>query len=178
MKNTTKKIALKIVIKILKKMITAPEKELGEEIFLWISSITPMVNVDLLIKDDKGRVLLTWRDKMYHFKPGWHIPGGVIRYKESIFKRIEKVAQQELGAEITWNPEPLAIKEFIFPELKERGHFISFLFECELLSPPDERLRYKGGKPKPGEWKWFSKCPENLFAVHKVYKEFLPGQKK
>ncbi len=165
---------LKEVIDLLKQIVKTPEEGLGEELFLWVSSVTPIVNVDLLIKDEKGRVLLTWREGMYHFKPGWHIPGGVIRYKETMAQRIKKVAEMELGAEVSCNLHLLAIKEFIFPELKERGHFISFLFECKLLSPPDEKIKYRGGKPKPGEWKWFSKCPENLFEVHKAYKEFLP----
>jgi colanic acid biosynthesis protein WcaH len=163
------------IIRILKSKVTFPEKGLPEEIFLWISSVTPMVNVDLLIKDNKGRVLLTWREKMYHFEAGWHIPGGVVRYKETMAQRIKKVAKIELGTEVKWKPKPLAIKEIIIPELSERAHFISFLFECKLIRPPAEELRYKGGTPKPGEWKWFSECPENLFEVHKIYKEFLPG---
>jgi colanic acid biosynthesis protein WcaH len=41
-----------------------------------------MVNVDLFISDDQGRVLLTWRDDEI-FGAGWHIPGGMIRYKET-----------------------------------------------------------------------------------------------
>ena len=49
---------------------------LPEELFLYVSSITPLVNVDLLIKDDRGRALLTWRDDSY-YGPDWHVPGGI-----------------------------------------------------------------------------------------------------
>jgi colanic acid biosynthesis protein WcaH len=45
------------------------------ELFLFISRLVPMVNVDLLIYDEEGRILLTWRDEEIH-GVGWHIPGG------------------------------------------------------------------------------------------------------
>ena len=165
----------KFWIGILKSLITNPERGLPEEVFLWVSSLTPMVNVDLLIRNKKGEVLLTWREKMFHFSPGWHIPGGIVRYKERMAKRIREVARSELGAEVSWKPEPLAIKELIIPDLKERGHFISFLFDCCLLSPPREDLRYRKGEPEAGQWRWFSTCPSDLLEVHRIYREFLPG---
>ena len=39
-----------------------PRGGLPEELFLFISRLVPMINVDLFISDDQGRVLLTWRD--------------------------------------------------------------------------------------------------------------------
>ena len=59
-----------------------PNGGLPEELFLFVSRLVPMVNVDLFISDDQGRVLLTWRDDEI-FGAGWHIPGGMIRYKET-----------------------------------------------------------------------------------------------
>ena len=70
----------KIAIKFLENQIKNPSKGLPQEIFFFISRITPMINVDLLIKDEKGRTLLAWRDD--EFYKGWHIPGGIIRFKE------------------------------------------------------------------------------------------------
>ncbi len=164
---------IKKIINELKNEIENPEKGLGEELFLFISSLTPMVNVDLLIKNDKGEILLTWREKMFHYKAGWHIPGGVLRYKETLAERVRKVAKIELNAEIVFNPNPIAINEVIIKELKERAHFISFLYECRLVSTLDDHLKYNGITPKPGCWKWFSKCPENLIEVQKIYKKFF-----
>ena len=58
-----------------------PTKGLSEETFLLISQLTPMVNVELLIQDKNKGTLLTWRhDKFYG--PAWHLPGGIIRFKE------------------------------------------------------------------------------------------------
>ena len=63
-----------------------PETGLPEEIFMGVSKMTPITNVDLLIKDSKNRCLLAWRDDEYA-GTGWHIPGGVIRYMPSCLAR-------------------------------------------------------------------------------------------
>jgi colanic acid biosynthesis protein WcaH len=160
------------IISELESLIEDPAKGLPEEVFLFITSITPMVNVDLLIKNEKKQTLLTWRNDDHH-PPGWHIPGGVIRYKEKAPDRIEAVAMNELGARIKFKEEPVAINEIILDELKERAHFISFLYECSLVSTLDENLEYKGGAPKNGEWAWHDKCPDNLIEVHNIYREYI-----
>ncbi len=76
-----------------------PQEGLPEPVFEFVSSVTPMVNVDLLVRDKDGRILLAWREDKFSGKV-WHIPGGIIRFQESMETRIHKVAQQELGAEI------------------------------------------------------------------------------
>jgi colanic acid biosynthesis protein WcaH len=152
--------------------IADPLAGLPEEVFLFASRIMPMINVDLLIKNPDGATLLTWRDDGYA-APGWHIPGGVIRYKEAIAVRIRKVAQSELGTGVEFKPEPVTIKEFIHSDRKNRGHFISLLFECRLTGMPDEKIRYQQGKPLPGQWMWHAQCPENLLSVHEIYCKFI-----
>ena len=54
-----------------------PECGLSDEVFLSLTRLTPMINVDLLIRDGAGRVLLTWREDQF-YPAGWHIPGGII----------------------------------------------------------------------------------------------------
>ena len=68
-------------------MIAALEAEIGdprhglpEEVFRLVSRLTALINVDLLIQDEGRRTLLTWRDDEF-YGAGWHIPGGIIRYK-------------------------------------------------------------------------------------------------
>ena len=165
------------LLRTLKKSIKYPEHGLGEELFLFVSSLTPIVNVDLLIKNQNGEILLTWREKMYHLNSGWHVPGGVVRYKEYFSDRIRKVAEKELSVKIKFESTPIDMNEIIIPELEERGHFISFLFNCSLIDKPNEELEYCGkDKPLKGQWKWFEKCPENLFNVHKIYKKYFKGE--
>ena len=74
-------------IKFLKQNVPNPSKGLPEDLFYYISSTTPLINVDLLIKDENGRTLLAWRNDQYIDRKGWHIPGGIVRYKETIEKR-------------------------------------------------------------------------------------------
>ena len=153
-------------------LIEDPRRGLPEDLFLFASRITPMVNVDLLIKNERGQTLLTWRDDGY-WKPGWHIPGGIIRYQESIADRIRAVARTELGAKVAFQPLPLAIKEIINPDRRVRGHFISFLYQCSLTAGPDNGLQYRSGEPLPNQWMWHETCPDNIIAVHEIYREYI-----
>lgn len=163
---------IKNVIKALEGHIADPSSGLPEDVFLFVTRITPMVNVDLLIKDESGRTLLTWRDDGY-YPAGWHVPGGIIRFKETFAGRIRAVARTELGASVNFKPAPLAINEIMLPDRTERGHFISLLYECFFDSSPDESLAYRSGTPLPGQWKWHEKCPENIIPAHEIYRQYL-----
>lgn len=163
---------MKKTINLLESLIIDPTKGLPEEIFLFATRITPMINVDLLIKNKKNQTLLTWRDDGYD-PAGWHIPGGIIRCKEKISKRIEAVAKTELGANVKSDHILLALNECIHPTRQTRGHGIALLYACTLTSPLDKRLEYKKGTPKPGEWAWHNKCPKDIIPLHKMYIEFL-----
>ena len=51
---------------------------LPEPVFRLLGRITPVVNVDLLVRNERGETLLTCRqDDLYL---GWHLPGGVVRF--------------------------------------------------------------------------------------------------
>ena len=163
---------IKKIINLLESSIKNPSKGLLKKVFFFVSRITPMISVDLLIKNEQNQTLLTWRDDVY-YGLGWHIPGGIIRYKETISDRIKAVAKNELGAHIKFKKEPLAVNEVIIPKRKNRGHSISLLYECALTSPLDKNLKYEKGIPKPGRWAWHNKCPKNIIPVHRMYKKFI-----
>lgn len=165
-------MGIKKTIDLLESYIENPSLGLPEDIFLFVSRITSLVNVDLLIKNEQNHTLLTWRDDGY-YPPGWHIPGGIIRYKEKISDRIKAVAASELGATVNFKKQPLAINEIIDPSRMERGHSISLLYKCILTSSLKESLKHDKGTPKPGEWAWHNKCPNDLITVHEVYRRFI-----
>jgi ADP-ribose pyrophosphatase YjhB (NUDIX family) len=143
---------------------------LPEEVFCLVSRLMPMVNVDLLIRDDTGRTLLTWRaDEFYG--PGWHVPGGIVRFKESAAARIAAVAQCELGAEVVPEAVPCRISELTNPYRDVRGHFISLLYRCILMTPLDESLKADGEMLENGVWRWFDRCPNNMIPVHAIYRD-------
>jgi ADP-ribose pyrophosphatase YjhB (NUDIX family) len=147
---------------------------LPEPVFGLIGRLTAVVNVDLLIRNDRRETLLTWRhDDLYL---GWHIPGGVVRFKERMAERVAAVARMELGATVSAKPEPAAMHEIITHARDARGHFVSFLFECELTSALDEALRYRGGPPQNGQWAWHAACPADMIDSHAVYRRFIDPQ--
>jgi ADP-ribose pyrophosphatase YjhB (NUDIX family) len=148
-----------------------PGQGLPEDIFRFISRITPLINVDLLIQDDAGGTLLTWRDDEY-FGAGWHVPGGIIRYKEVAADRVRACAREELGTEVGFDPVPILVSETI-RDRKDRGHFISLLYRCKLLAPPDERRRTQLDPPQRGQWMWHHRCPSNLLVVQSRYRPLL-----
>ena len=154
----------------LDEIIKNPNSGLPEEVFLFTSRITPIVNVDLIIRNNNNETLLTWRGGDY-YSPGWHIPGGIVRYKESMYERINHVARIELGANVKFALAPIMVNEVIrSPERLNRGHFISFLFECKLKSPPIHQEKY-------GEYRWFKECPKDIIPVHTMYKDVINGNK-
>jgi colanic acid biosynthesis protein WcaH len=143
---------------------------LPEDVFQFVSRLTPLINVDLLIRDDRGRTLLTWRDDEF-FGTGWHVPGGIIRYKETAADRIRACARGELGADVSFEPTPLFVAETIRQDAT-RGHFISLLFRCRLTSSLDEAKR-GGSRPRPGGWQWHDRCPDDLLDVQRQYARFF-----
>ena len=168
---------IKILIESLKASICNPEIGLPEDVFLFVSGVTPLVNVDLLIKNGQGRTLLTWRNDGY-CQPGWHVPGGIVRFKETTADRIKIVAATELGAAVEFTNSLLAINEIIHPSRAVRGHFISLLYECTLVSPLDEKLRYMNGIPCSGEWAWHEQCPSDIIPEHEIYRKVIVAKAK
>lgn len=144
-----------------------PEKGLPEALFLYTTTITPMINVDLLVRNERGHVLMSWRDDMCG--RGWHIPGGIIRFKESFHDRIIKVGKKELNTTVTHGDTPIKINEIILDQ-KIRGHFISLLYEC--FVPDDYSIEYQRCREgEEGYLKWISSYPENMVRGQRdIYK--------
>ncbi len=144
-----------------------PTKGLPEDLFIFSTTLVPIVNIDLFITDDKHRLLLSWREDQYNGK-GWHIPGGCVRLKESLEERVVKTAEKEIGVPIVYNPKPVAIREIMASEERsavadqlERCHNVSFLYQCHIeqgYTPPNEMSGVK--------LQWFDKMPDELLQTH------------
>lgn len=156
---------------------TDPRSGLPEEVFLLLTRLTPMTNVDLLINDAAGRTLLTWREDSYN-GAGWHIPGGVIRYKETAAHRIAEVARLELRCDLIAEDRPTALNECILESQTNRGHAVSLLYRCTLISTPPAALKYSGGKPRAGMYEFFNHAPDNLLKVHQMYRKYIGPQSR
>lgn len=156
----------------LEKQIPNPSLGLPEEIFLFISRLIPLVNVDLLIKNEQGQTLLSWRDDQYA-GTGWHLPGGILRFKEKMEKRVQKVAETEIGATVKFEPVPIAVNQIICNQ-DTRGHFISILYKCFLSNK--YILKNTGLTERDnGYLKWHDSCPKNLIKVQEIYRKYISG---
>lgn len=158
-------------IKILDKQVPNPSAGLPNELFYYLSKITPLVNVDLLIKDEKEHTLLSWRDDRYCGK-GWHVPGGIVRFKETLETRVKKVAKTEIGVDINFDPTPIALNQLICLERDIRSHFISILYKCFLSSwfiPKNKGLSHEDA----GYLKWHDVCPDNMIKFHEIYRKYI-----
>lgn len=155
-----------------------PEQGLGEELFLTVSSLVPIVNVDLLVYNTQGQFLLTKRDDSYCGK-GWHVPGGCIRFKESCEERIRKVALGELGiSNLKIHEDPFKVFEIIEHDKRpiknqnERAHFITLVYRCEV---DDSYIIDNGDRTESdaGYIKWFDSLPDDLLSIQNCYREII-----
>ena len=166
-------LTLEEAVREIERAAAHPETGLPDEVFRLVTKLTPMINVDLLIKNEAGDTLLTWREDTL-CSPGWHIPGGIIRFQEPIEHRIHAVAQSELHTDVIFEPEPLKVTEFILPNQAYRNHFISLLYRCRLKGTVPDELHCKDLQhPGAGQYAWFAEPPENLLKVHWKYRSFF-----
>ena len=149
-----------------------PTKGLPLDLFEFSTTILPFVNVDLLIQNKKGQILLSWRDDRY-YGAGWQIPGGIIRMMESVDERIQKTAEREIGCKVLYDTEPIAVHENIIRKKREnlknqleRAHNIALLYYCRV---PKGFIIDNGDKVETDEGflRWFDKFPENILDCHK-----------
>ena len=155
-----------------------PEQGLGDELFLTVSSLVPIVNVDLLVYNTKGQFLLTKRDDPYCGR-GWHVPDGCIRFKETCEERIRKVALGELGiSNLAIHKDPVKLFEIIEHDKRpienqnERAHFITLVYKCEV----DDSYKIDNGdrtEDDAGYIKWFNSLPDDLLSIQNCYREII-----
>lgn len=159
-------------IALLDDLVPDPTQGLPDDVFYYVSRTTPLVNVDLLIKDERERCLLAWRDDALA-GTGWHVPGGIVRYRETFDTRVRKVAELEIGiGALEYDSTPAAINQIIRPEANVRGHFISILYRCFLPSSyvPDNRRR---NRYEPGFLQWHDVCPPDLLSLQDMYRSLI-----
>ncbi len=76
-----------------------PSLWLSPEEFLWIVARTPLVAIDLIVRDDTGRVLLGMR-RNPPAQGTWYVPGGRILKDEPLDEAFRRITRAELGVEV------------------------------------------------------------------------------
>ena len=149
---------------------------IGKILFESISRLTPAVSVELIIKSrDQQSSLLTWRDDEL-YGPGWHVPGGVVRFKETLTSRVEEVLKHEIGATASKIEGPIGFHEIFNEERDKRGHFICFVYKVVLIDDPPFGTKAQNGVITGGSWRWFAKCPDNLIENQRSLVKYIDGK--
>lgn len=87
---------------------------LSDESFLRIIAETPLVSIDLIIRNEQGQVLLGKRSN----RPAqgfWFVPGGRILKGERIAEALERIATAEIGSPVQ-NPTLAGVFDHIYPD--------------------------------------------------------------
>src|SRR5436305_1013854 len=77
-----------------------PPGWLPKEEYDAIYSRVPRLSVEVLVLDPARGVILALRD-IPPFEGAWHIPGGTVLFGEPVTEAVRRVAQRELGVEVT-----------------------------------------------------------------------------
>ncbi len=136
-------------------------------LFRFVTEVAATPNVDLLVRDPAQGVLLAWRDDP--FGAGWHVPGSIIRHREEAAHRIDACAADEFGCQVQAADRPAAVIQIF----DDRGHSVSLCFLASLRGAPGKRVVGQDETPEPGDLRWFTTPPDDLYPSHVVYRDLL-----
>jgi hypothetical protein len=131
---------------ILAKLAGFAGAELPPVLFRFVTEIVATSNVDLLVQDEKHRVLLAWRE-------------------DAFGHRINSCAKDEFGCALAVAARPVALIQIF----DDRGHSISMCYTAALQGTPSLPLINEGDVPEPGSLRWFDRPPLALYPSHLVY---------
>ena len=132
----------------------------------FIFNRVPRMCVDMVIKGEGGAILMTRRN-IEPYKNLWHLPGGCIRFKETIAEAATRIAQKELGVHIKVL-KTLGVVETMNDDLSPEipRHSVSVVVEVQIVS----------GSPRvtaeSSEVDYFTELPS---AIHPYHALFLQG---
>ena len=126
---------------------------LSDKDYSFIYGKSTRVCVDLLIVE-AGEVLMVKRDTE-PYKGKWHLPGGRIRFRETIKNAIKRIAKDEIGINV-FVPKLAGYMEFL-REMQggKKRHTVSFVFQVSI-----------NGFPQKGK---FCDLVNNILPVHRKF---------
>ena len=145
----------------LKRPTEMPRAPLPHAEFEEIYAKVPRLTAEVVIVSPDG-VLLARR----HAGPCqglWHIPGGTVRFGEPLTDAVQRVAEEELGVDVTID-DLLGYIEY--PSHLERGLDwpVGIVFGVHLASSSANRFR-----PTPGAVSWFLDLPHDMHDEQKLF---------
>jgi len=117
------------------------------------------LGTQIIIKNDKGEILLSKRKKEFGFGE-WELPGGHIEFGETFEQCVTRECKEELGINVR-----VSKLVSVAPNMKLGNHYIVFVFLAESYEGTPKNM-----EPEiHSELTWFpeSKLPDNLFVASK-----------
>ena len=154
---------------------------LSEKTFLKVLDSTPLISIDLIVRNSKGQILLGLRTN----RPAqgyWFVPGGRIYKNESLANAFKRLTKDELGIELAINSAKyLGLYEHFYEDCafdldnetpKTSTHYVVNGFEVELPEPIDSGLGVGENKSllpleQHESYRWMSEC--DLLAASDVH---------
>jgi len=133
---------------------------LPQDVFALVVRSTPLLSIDLLVRDDTGAMLLGWR-RNRPARDCWFVPGGRVRKGETLDEAFTRIARSELGTALSRrDSEPAGVYEHFYQDHyggEEFGtHYVVLAYAVRTvrgaLQPPPARH----AEAQHAEYAWFS----------------------
>lgn len=129
---------------------------LSADIFSSIIRYTPLISIDLIVKDNRGSILLGERLNR-PAKGFWFVPGGRIRKDERFEQAFDRLVKEELGLEFPFEkaqfigPFEHHYTDNVFGE-SFSTHYVALGFEINIEERPNQIPCVQHNN-----YKWFSR---------------------
>lgn len=126
---------------------------LDKDTFRSVVAHTPLVSIDLVVRDAEGRILLGKRVNR-PAKDDWFVPGGRIYKNERLDEAFLRITQAELGQSFSRNAARLLdlyehfYTDSVFGDTPDThyvvaGYLLDLLSDCELALPTAQHEAYR-----------------------------------
>lgn len=141
---------------------------LGDEVFRTVVGATPLVAMDLVVRDAAGRVLLGLRRN----RPAqgcWFVPGGRIRKGETLDAAFARLSRDELGLPLKRQQARLLgvyehfYDDSVFGPAGPATHYVVLAHECHLPASAAPTLP----QAQHSAYRWWT--PADLLASAEVH---------
>jgi len=129
-------------------------------VFKALCKSVPMVAIDIAVMPDAEHILLTYRKD--EFFNGWHIPGSILLYQETVVHALRRVIRTELKIKVS---KPKFLNYISYGENREHG--VALLF---VVKPK------KKGVVQNGKFFNLRNLPPNTIKVHAPELNYLKSR--
>ncbi len=135
-------------------------KRLPYKIFLKTFQYVPRLAISLIVKNNRGEILLTKR-AIPPMKNYWHLPGSFLLKNETIKSCINRILKNELSLKAKKSPNKF-IGVFENINNDPRGHVVDAVYQLRM------QKNFKNFKNKESkEAKFFDKLPTGIVFNHR-----------